>query len=215
MCHKLRILYFQVLIISTFATLALAAPQSSNYRPAPPPPTPNPAYGPVEVYPDVPPKYTFEYAVSDSYSNNFGHTETRDGYKTSGSYRVVLPDSRIQIVTYTADENGYVADVKYEGEAVYPTEVKPAYAPAPAPAPAYAPAPVVVPAPAYAPAPAPAYAPAPVPAYAPAPAYAPVPAYAPAPAYAPIPAYGAAPVAVAAAPAAEAAAEEAAPAESA
>ena len=38
----------------------------------------------------------------------------------------------MQIVTYTADENGYNADVKFEGEAKYPEEVrtvlKPAYA---------------------------------------------------------------------------------------
>jgi hypothetical protein len=42
-------------------------------------------------------------------------------------------------VTYTVDENGYVADVKYEGEAVFPPEVKPTYGPAPI-KPAYAPA---------------------------------------------------------------------------
>ena len=46
-------------------------------------------------------------------------------------FRVNLPDGRVQIVTYVADANGYVADVKYEGEAQYP-EYKPAYAPAPA-----------------------------------------------------------------------------------
>ena len=87
--------------------------------------------------------------MSDSYSNNFGHSESRDGYRTSGSYRVALPDSRTQIVTYTADENGLVADVKYEGEAVFPAETpKAAYAPAPAPAYAPAPAPVYRPAPA-------------------------------------------------------------------
>ena len=62
-------------------------------------------------------------------------------------------------MTYTADENGYVADVKYEGNAVYPTEVKTSYAPAPAPAYRPAPAPTTAPAPApirtYRPAPAP------------------------------------------------------------
>ena len=101
--------------------------------------------------------------MKDDYSHSdFGHSEQRDGYKTSGSYRVALPDGRVQIVTYTADENGYVADVKYEGEATYPKyEPKPAYH---APKPAYH-----EPKPAYKPAPAPTYKPAPEPAYKPAP----------------------------------------------
>jgi hypothetical protein len=119
----------QIVALSALLAVASARPQSPSYAPAP-------AYAPapVEVYADTAPQYNFEYAVSDSYSNNFGHVEGRDGYKTSGSYRVALPDSRTQIVTYTVDENGYVADVKYEGEAVYPKEeIKPAYAPAPAP----------------------------------------------------------------------------------
>ena len=55
-----------------------------------------------------------------------------------GSYRINLPDGRVQTVTYTADhENGFVADVKYEGVPQYPDEPKykpaPKYAPAPAP----------------------------------------------------------------------------------
>ena len=55
-------------------------------------------------------------------------------------------DETLRKVNYTADENGFVSDVKYEGEAVYPTEVKPTYAAAPAPAYAPAPAPVYRPA---------------------------------------------------------------------
>ena len=42
---------------------------------------------------------------------------------STGSYTVNLPDGRVQTVTYTADEyGGFVADVKYEGEPVYPPE---------------------------------------------------------------------------------------------
>ena len=79
--------------------------------------------------------YAFEYGVEDSYSGAaFGQTESSDAVGTTGSYRVALPDGRTQVVTYSADPvgyGGYVADVKYEGEAQYP-EYKPAYAPAPA-----------------------------------------------------------------------------------
>lgn len=58
-----------------------------------------------------PSHYAFGYAVKDSYSgDDFSHSETRDGYTTSGEYRVALPDGRIQIVTYHADENGYPKD---------------------------------------------------------------------------------------------------------
>ena len=60
-----------------------------------------------------PSHYAFGYAVKDSYSgDDFSHQEQRDGYATSGEYRVALPDGRVQIVTYKADENGYHADVR-------------------------------------------------------------------------------------------------------
>ena len=45
------------------------------------------------------------------------------------------PDGRVQIVTYKADDYGYLADVKYTGEAKY--DYKPAYKPAYPPKPAY------------------------------------------------------------------------------
>ena len=56
-----------------------------------------------------------------------GHSEKADSYATTGSYRVALPDGRIQTVTYRADKNGYTADVKYEGEAKYPEYKEPEY----------------------------------------------------------------------------------------
>merc|ERR1719328_795753 len=147
---------YKIVALSAVAAVAAAdkapAPAPTyGYKPAPAPyHAPAPAYKahPAPVYKDEPPKYVYEYGVADDYSKaNFGHTESRDGYATKGSYRVALPDGRTQIVTYSADEHGYVADVKYEGVAKYPEEK--AYHPAPAPVyhaapapPTYKPAPV-------------------------------------------------------------------------
>merc|ERR1712054_399542 len=48
-----------------------------------------------------PPVYSYTYGVNDDYSGaNFQQTESRDGYATSGSYTVALPDGRTQDVTY-------------------------------------------------------------------------------------------------------------------
>ena len=64
--------------------------------------------------------YNFAYQVRDEPTNNdYGHQESSDGNVVTGSYRVLLPDGRTQVVTYRADENGYVADVTYEGEIRY------------------------------------------------------------------------------------------------
>merc|ERR1712168_340916 len=101
------------------------------HRPAPYHPTPaykEPSY-------DEPAVYHYGYAVADDYSGaNFAQNENRDGYATTGEYRVALPDGRTQIVTYNVADgySGYVADVKYEGVAQYPE-----YKPAPHPRPAY------------------------------------------------------------------------------
>ena len=106
-----------------------------------------PAYQPASykapAYDDTPAAYAYEYAVADSYSGTtFAQNEKRDGYNTAGEYRVALPDGRTQIVTYNVADgySGYVADVRYEGEAQYP-EYKPTYKAAPHPAPYHAPAP--------------------------------------------------------------------------
>merc|ERR1711976_822876 len=91
-----------------------------------------PAYH--EEYPDEVSPYTFTYAVADDYSkSNFNAEEQSDGASNvAGSYSVALPDGRIQHVKYSSNGyDGYVADVTYEGTAVYPEE-KP-YKAAPAP----------------------------------------------------------------------------------
>ncbi|XP_037791712.1 pro-resilin-like [Penaeus monodon] len=67
------------------------------------------------------PQYNFNYAVNDAFGNDFGHQEGRDGYNTQGSYYVQLPDGRLQRVIYTVNgDQGYVAQVTYEGVAQYP-----------------------------------------------------------------------------------------------
>jgi len=79
---------------------------------------------------EAPAEYEFHYDVSDSPSTygapaaQFGAWEKRSGYSTQGSYTVKLPDGRTQIVTYTVadDDSGFVAEVRYEGQAVYPPE---------------------------------------------------------------------------------------------
>merc|ERR1712025_1055885 len=95
-----------------------------------------PAYhAPAPAYADEVSPYTYTYAVADDYSKaNFNAEETSDGASNvQGGYSVALPDGRIQHVKYVSNGyDGYVADVTYEGTAVYP-EAKP-YAPAPAPA---------------------------------------------------------------------------------
>ena len=153
---------------------------------------PAPSYKPAPQYKepayksDAKYNYAYEVKANNGYHGNvdFGHTETRDGCSTSGKYSVLLPDGRVQTVTYTATcYGGYNADVSYYGEAKPYEYKKPSYKPAPQ----YKPAPSYKPAPKYKPAPAPQYKPAP--SYKPAPKYKPAPTpkiyYKPAPSYKP------------------------------
>merc|ERR1719323_2074232 len=124
-------------ILAAIVAVACARPDH------PPPPAYAPApYHPAPHAPENPPPqpFAYQYGVADDYSGaNFEKAETQDNYgNLQGSYRINLPDGRVQTVTYTADhENGFVADVKYEGVPQFPDEPKykpaPKYAPAPAP----------------------------------------------------------------------------------
>merc|ERR1711935_659912 len=152
-----------------------------SYR-APSYSAPAPSYKPAPKYKepayksDAKYNYAYEVKANNDYHGNvdFGYSETRDGCSTSGKYSVLLPDGRVQTVTYTATcYGGYNADVSYYGEAKPYVYKKPAYKPAPQ----YKPAPSYKPAPKYKPAPAPKYKPAP--SYKPAPKYKPAPSYKP------------------------------------
>ena len=81
---------------------------SAYHEPAPAPyHEPAPAYNKPTSHhkpaaykeePKQPAHYAFEYGVHDEYSGtNFGQNEKRDGYATSGSYTVLLPDGRTQV----------------------------------------------------------------------------------------------------------------------
>ncbi|XP_065564881.1 adhesive plaque matrix protein-like [Artemia franciscana] len=135
----------KVFIVCALISAAFAAPQQypkpenkQDYKPA----EYKPSYKAADYKYEYAP-YQFAWAVKDDYTyNDYAHEQVTDdkGY-TKGSYRVLLPDGRVQTVTYSADAySGYNADVQYTGEAKYP-EYKPAYKAAyPAPeykAPAY------------------------------------------------------------------------------
>merc|ERR1719153_1368560 len=121
----------KVFVVSLFLGSALSAPAvPAPYAPAPAPyhPAPHPAPYHEEKLPPQP--FAYEYGGADAYGRHFAKTETQDAAGVvKGEYRVELPDGRVQIVTYHADhENGFIADVKYEGEAI-PYVPEPHHAP--------------------------------------------------------------------------------------
>lgn len=68
-----------------------------------------------------PANYEFSYEVQDAVAGlDFGHHESRKDNEATGTYHVLLPDGRTQIVDYVADGAGYRPMVRYEGTATYP-----------------------------------------------------------------------------------------------
>ncbi|XP_069163842.1 cuticle protein 21-like [Procambarus clarkii] len=98
----------KVVLMAALVVVALARPQ------APPSYSPPPTYGVPST--EAPARYSFSWKVKDDASgNDFGQDETRDGPNTQGSYYVLLPDGRLEKVTYTVNgDSGYVAQVTYE-----------------------------------------------------------------------------------------------------
>merc|ERR1719427_1693663 len=118
---------YKVLAVTALVAVTTAAPAGP------------PAYGPAPVEKLPPQPFAYEYGVADDYSKaNFKKAETQDAYgNVAGSFTIALPDGRIQTTTYTADhENGFIAEVTYEGTPVYPPEPAGGYG---HPAPAYKP----------------------------------------------------------------------------
>ena len=90
-----------------------------------------PVYAPTSFRSYTRPSYRYRYRVDEPYKNlRFSKVEqSRDG-RTEGSYSVLLPDGRTQIVTYHVEgDSGFQAKVTYSGEARYPAPRHPTVQP--------------------------------------------------------------------------------------
>ncbi|XP_057366874.1 cuticle protein 8-like isoform X1 [Daphnia carinata] len=117
----MKVSCIQVLILTTLIAVAMGTP----------PYQPNNGYSSynydVDYYAPAYPAYNYGYHIKDPYTySEFGHEETRKGDNTKGQYQVLLPDGRRQVVTYYVNgKSGFVADVKYIGDAQYPAKQSP------------------------------------------------------------------------------------------
>ncbi|XP_025835171.1 pro-resilin-like [Agrilus planipennis] len=65
--------------------------------------------------------FDFKYSVRDDFGNDYTHNAINDGDRTTGEYKVLLPDGRTQVIKYIADwATGFHAQVSYEGQPSYP-----------------------------------------------------------------------------------------------
>merc|ERR1712012_1372 len=146
-----RIMYRIAVLIASVAALPVEV--QNNFGPGPSGvpygPRPGPSYASLpqgDSFPDrsykakpilveeeevfEPQPYKYEYGVQDDYSKAaFAKSESQNEVgAVTGSYKVNLPDGRIQTVTYTADPvYGYRAEVSYEGEPIYPPKPEGGY----------------------------------------------------------------------------------------
>ncbi|KAI8422348.1 LOW QUALITY PROTEIN: hypothetical protein MSG28_006210 [Choristoneura fumiferana] len=74
---------------------------------------------PAAPEPTLPANYDFSYDVQDSgVSLDFGHNEKRKDDRATGSYHVLLPDGRMQLVEYEAGPDGYKPQVRIQAKGV-------------------------------------------------------------------------------------------------
>ncbi|XP_013183051.2 pro-resilin-like [Amyelois transitella] len=74
------------------------------------------------IEPTLPANYDFSYDVQDNTVNlDFGHNEKRKDDRATGSFHVLLPDGRMQLVEYEAGPDGYKPQIMYMGTATFPT----------------------------------------------------------------------------------------------
>ncbi|XP_053612614.1 pro-resilin-like isoform X3 [Plodia interpunctella] len=75
------------------------------------------------VEPTLPANYDFSYDVQDNaVSLDFGHNEKRKDDRATGSFHVLLPDGRMQLVEYEAGPDGYKPQIMYMGTATFPAQ---------------------------------------------------------------------------------------------
>merc|ERR1712025_137014 len=121
---ELTILSFILLILSTTVTMRrmLSVSDSTNERHVAEPSLQlheNQHSRPVRQVFDTPlMPYRYGYAVQDAQGNDFNQQEESDGFQVTGQYSVLLPDGRVQTVSYSvAPDTGYVAEVAFDGSA--------------------------------------------------------------------------------------------------
>ncbi|XP_012280225.1 pro-resilin [Orussus abietinus] len=108
----------KALLLTTMLAGIRSEPQGQAYLPPGGRPASN---GHPDEWAGDPVNYEFSYEVQDSGAGlDFGHREMRKDDEATGSYHVLLPDGRKQIVDYVADAGGYRPMVRYEGTATYP-----------------------------------------------------------------------------------------------